>query len=181
MNSNLEAAIREAYATAPVDTVVLYTMEIRHETLSEPVRVVRWPMSGPEPDEFRLKLEADAPADAGRTVTFIGVPFELKLPEKSQDTPGQFEIELPAAGFILEEYCENAALHGGAITATFRTYILGREAEGPVEVWPEIYLQSPSIDSGTGNVTITGSVLDWLNRKFGRLYRPSEFPALRGR
>lgn len=181
MNPKLEEAIREAYATAPADTVVLYTMEIRHRTLSEPVRIVRWPMAGPDPEEFMMKLEPDASIDAGQTVKFLGVPFELKLPEKSQDTPGQFDIEIPCAGFILEQYFENAALDGGPITATFRTYIQGRESEGPIEKWADVYLQSPSIDSSSGNVSITGSVLNWLQRKFGRLYRPSDYPGLMGR
>lgn len=181
MDAILEEAIREAYASANEDTRVLYTVEIRHHTLTEPIRIARYPLSGGNMREFRCMIEDGAETDASSMVTFLGVPFEITLPEKSMDTPGTFEIMIPYAGPIIEQYLENAALGGGVISATFRTYIEGREDEGPVEVWPDIHLQSPSVDSTTGNVSIEGSVLDWINRKFGRLIRPGDYPALVGR
>ena len=179
--SLLEEAMAEAYASAPAETVVLYTVEIWHESLTEPIRVVRWPQPGPEPEQFHLKLEDDADRDAGETVTFLGCPFEEKLPERGQDSPGQFELTIPAAGPLIEPYLENAALDGGPIEATFRTYVKGREDEGPVEVWPGIIMRSPSVDASSGNVTVQGSVLDWLNRKYGRNITPGNYPALVGR
>lgn len=177
----LEEAIKEAYASAPSDTIVLHTLEIRHRTFTEPVRVVRWPCEGQEPVEFRCRLEADADLNPGETVLFLGCPFEIKLPEKSQDSPGEFEVSIAGAADVIEPYLENACLGGGEITAVYRSFIKGEEEQGPTEVWPDIYLHAPSIDSATGTVTMKGSILDWLNRKFGRLISAGAYPALVGR
>ena len=96
--ATIEEAVKEAYASAPVDIVVLDTLEIWHRTFTAPVRVVRWPMESWKPTEFNLLLEANAPRNPGATVTFLGVPFEITLPEKSQDTPGEFNISIGGAG-----------------------------------------------------------------------------------
>ena len=181
MNALLEEAVKEAYASAPVDTIVLHTLEINHASFSEPARVCRWPVTGPEPVEFACLLEDNAPNNAGETVTFFGIPFDIQLPEKSNDTPGEFEIAISGAGSLIEPYLEAAAFAGGNITAIFRTFVKGRENEGPVEIWTDISLRSPKLDAGTDTITMRGSVLNWLNRKFGRLYTPSRYPALVGR
>ena len=178
--ATIEEAVKEAYASAPVDIVVLDTLEIWHRTFTAPVRVVRWPMEGPEPTEFHLLLESNAPRNPGATVTFLGVPFEITLPEKSQETPGEFNISIGGAGEIIEPYLENAALGGGVIEAIYRSYVKDREDEGPRDVWPGIHLHSPYIDQ-SGNIQMKGSILNWLNRKFGRLITPRHYPALAGR
>ena len=107
-NPALEQAIREAYASAPSDTVILHTLELRHPAFmddeGEPtaIRVVRnfadqesWlSLGGAEvqavldamPAQARdlaglvARLEADAPKDPGRMVPFIALGFELELP-----------------------------------------------------------------------------------------------------
>lgn len=181
MNEVLEEAIREAYAAAPADTIPLDTLELWHKSLEIPIRVVRWPIEGPEPTQFQLKLEDNAERNPGETVTFYGLPFNIVLPEKSQETPGEFEIAITGANDVIEPYLENAALSGGPITAIYRSYIRGREDEGPVVVWPGVSITSPSIDGSTGTITMKGSVLNWLNKKFGRKYTPGAYPAAVGR
>ena len=180
MNALLEEAIKEAYASAPVDVVVLDSIEIWHRTFTSPVRVVRWPVEGPEPTEFQLLLESNAPRNAGETVTFIGCPFEITLPEKSQETPGEFQLAIAGAADIIEPYLESAAINGGVIEAIYRSYVKGRENEGPRDVWPGIHLHSPYVDQ-QGVVQMKGSVLNWLNKKFGTLITPGKYPALVGR
>lgn len=181
MNPVLEEAIREAYAAAPADTIPLDTLEIWHRTLEVPIRVVRWPVEGQEPTQFNLPLEENAPHNPGETVVFYGLPFNIVLPERSQDTPGEFEIAITGAIDIIEPYLENAALSGGPITAIYRSYIKGREDEGPVTVWPGVSISSPSIDGSTGTITMKGSILNWLNKKFGRNITPGAYPAAVGR
>ena len=177
MNQILEEAIREAYAAAPADTIPLDTLEIWHPSFEIPIRVVSWPVEGQEPTKFNLLLEDNAPRNPGETVEFLGLPFEITLPEKSQETPGEFTITVAGANDIIEPYIENAAMSGGTITAIYRSYVKGREDEGPVTVWPGVSISSPSIDGASASISMKGSILNWLNKKFGRNITPGAYPA----
>lgn len=177
MNALLEKAIQEAYASAPVDVQMLHTLEINHKSFSQPARVACWPVE-PEIKKFLLKIEDDAIYNPGQMVEFIGLPFQVVLPEKSSDTPGSIQIRISGVGDYLDEDLEAAALSGGRISVIYRGYIIGREAEGPAESWFGIHLDSPELDSQTGDLTATGTVLDWINLPYGSLYTPSRYPAL---
>ena len=176
MDPLLEQAIAEAYASAPQDVIPLHTLEVNHFTFTEPVRICRWPVDGPEPERFRCLLEDYAPFNPGQPVEFIGAPFELVLPEKSTESPGRFTIRVDNVGDILDEYLENAALSGGKITAIYREYLKGQEMDGPASVWPEITLASPRMEGQT--LIMDGAILDWVFRAFGTLYLPSDYPGI---
>jgi hypothetical protein len=176
MNELLQQAIAEAYASAPQDEIVLHTLEINHKSFTQPIRVVRYPVSGPEPERFNCLLEADAPYNPGQVVEFIGLPFELTLPEKDTESPGQFTIRVDNVGDALDEYLENAALGGSKITAIYREYIKGREADGPAQIWQSITLHSPRQEGQS--IIMDGAVIDWMFKKFGRLYKVRDYPAL---
>lgn len=172
----LDEAIVEAYASAPQDTIVLHTLEINHKSFAQPARVVRWPVTGNEPTRFVCLLEPDAPYDPGREVEFIGLPFEVVPPAHSTENPGQFQIRIDNAGDVLDEHLEGAALSGGQITAIYREYIKGSEAEGPRTVWSGIKINSPRMEGQT--IVVSGAVLDWMQRAFGYLYTPEKYPGL---
>jgi hypothetical protein len=176
MKDILQQAIKEAYASAPQDVIALHSLEVNHFTFTEPVRVIRWSSGSPEPERFLCKLEDDATYNPGEEVEFIGAPFELLLPEKDTESPGQFTVRVDNIGDILDEYLENAAMSGGKITAVYREFIKGEEKEGPALVWPGITLSSPRMEGQT--LVMSGAVLDWLMRKFGWLYLPHEYPGI---
>lgn len=177
-NELMEEALAEAYASADQDIIPLLTVEIVHRSFEEPVRLLRWPLSGPEPEEFYCRLEESSIYDPGKLVKFIGVPFEAVTPEKSKDTTGEFTFRVPNIGDMLDEHLEAAALNGGTITAVFREYIKGEEAEGPAVWLPGINLRNPEIEASSGALVVKGVVLDWINRKYGRKYTPTKYPAL---
>ena len=53
MDPLLEKAIAEAHASAPQDEIPLHFLEVNHFTFTEgPVRVMRWPVTGPERGKF---------------------------------------------------------------------------------------------------------------------------------
>lgn len=174
----LQRAVLESYASAVQETILLYALEINHKSFSRPARVARWSAAAPEPARFLCKLESEAPYNPGQTVEFIGLPFEVRFPDKTEDTAGQFQFRVQGAGFELDADLEAAALSGGKITAILRIYVKGEELEGPAEIWPGINIQSPAIDATTGDVTAGGSLFDWLNRAFGYNYTPGKYPAL---
>ncbi len=176
----LQEAVLEAYASAIQDTILLYALEINHKSFTEPARVIRWSAASPTPETFVCKLEDDAPYNPGEEVEFIGLPFDLKFPDKTENDVGQFQFQIQGVGFELDRDLEAAALAGGKITAILRIYVKGEELEGPAEIWPGIDIKSPVIDATTGDVTASGSFFDWINRTFGYNYTPGKYPALVG-
>lgn len=174
----LYRAIQESYASATQDIILLYTVEFNHKAFSEPARVCRWSAASPEPEKFYCKLEDDAPYNAGEIVEFIGLPFEVQFPDKTQNNAGEFTFKINGVGFELDADLEAAAMSGGKITAILRIYEKGKEELGPAEIWRNIDIKNPSIDATTGDVTATGSFFDWIDRTFGYNYTPGKYPAL---
>ena len=88
----LSAAIREAYASAPVDLIVYHTLEIWHPGFSDPIRVVR--------DRVALdaRLEPGAPRNAGEIVTFAPFAFEIEPPDQTATGAPQCRVEIDNVG-----------------------------------------------------------------------------------
>lgn len=174
----LQEALYESFASATQDIILLYTLEFNHKAFSQPARVCRWSAASREPEKFHCKLEDDAPNNPGEIVEFIGLPFDVQFPDKTQNNAGEFQFKISGVGFELDADLEAAALSGGKITAILRIFIKGKENEGPAEVWKNIDIKNPSIDATTGDVTATGSFFDWIDRTFGYNYTPGKYPAL---
>jgi hypothetical protein len=79
-NNALSEALREAYASAPSDIVILHTLELRHPSFvddddsSIAIRVVR------DNQSLTARMETTAPLNAGEMVKFIAMGFDLELP-----------------------------------------------------------------------------------------------------
>lgn len=79
-DNTLSEALKEAYASAPSDVILLHTLELRHPSFvdenGEPtaIRVVR------DNINHICTLEDSAPLDAGKAVEFIAMGFDLELP-----------------------------------------------------------------------------------------------------
>lgn len=174
----LALALAESFASATQETIALYTLEFNHPAFSEPARVARWTAAQPEPKIFKCKLEPDAPYNPGQVVDFIGLPFEVTMPDKTTDNVGEFQFKVQGIGHELDADLEAAVMSGKKITVIFRPYIVGEELNGPVEVWPGINIQSPVIDATTGDMTATGSLFDWASRTYGYKYTPGKYPAV---
>ncbi len=177
-NELMRLALEEAYASAPTDEIVLHALEVNHRTFDEPIRVIRWPVLGEEPETFECLHEEDAPHSPGQIVNYMGAPFELLLPEKNSESLGSFAVRIDNIGDFADGYITNAALGGGKITATYREYIKGQEKDGPGAVWPGITLTKPRKEGGGMTLIFEGAVLDWIFKAFGKLILPQDYPAL---
>lgn len=175
MTSALHEAITEAWASAPDSVITLDCLEIDHHEFTEPLRVVRWPVTGPELERFFLKHEDNAPLDPGQIVEYAGFPWEITMPESSTNARGAFNIRV-ALYNDFDKYLEAAAMGGGIIRATYRQYIKGREAEGPAVVWPGIEILSPRREGGS--IIADGGILRFMSKPYGNIYLPHEYPAL---
>jgi hypothetical protein len=173
--ATLQEALDEAYATATNEEIPLHAMEINHPAFETPLRVIRWPVTGPEPDKFVCKHEPTADIDPNKNVDYYGFPYELTLPESSQDSEGSFNFRC-AIYNNFDEWLLKAAMTQGVLKATYRQYIKGRELEGPAVVWPDIQITAPRREGG--DILADGVILRWMRKPFGGLYLPIDYPAL---
>jgi hypothetical protein len=173
--ATLQEAIDEAYASVSYDEIPLHGLEINHPSFTEPLRVIRWPVTGPEPDGFMCLHEETAKLNPGEAVKYIGFPFELTLPESSTNTEGSFKLRL-AVYNDFDQYLYEAALNPGIIEATYRQYVKGREEEGPAAVWDGIVISSPSREGA--DIVANGTILGWTKKPYGKLYLPIDYPGL---
>ena len=168
-------ALAEAYASAPVHDIIMDAMEVFHQSLSAPIRVINWAI-GPEPVMFNCKLEADAPFQPGQIVEYVGAPITVIMPDKNSEHVGSLTLRIDNIGDMLDEYIENAAISGGRVTGTYREYIKGTEGDGPLSVFHNLTLANFRMENQT--LFMDASILGWMNGKFGRLYTPGQYPSL---
>ena len=128
-------AIEEAYASAPAGVAAWDTLELRHPMLDAPQRFVLdhgEKIGETEPDDFGntqdihgrlLRLEADAPVNAGETVAFLATAFEVRRPESSADRPPEMAIILDNVPGDLMAAFGPAAASGQEVDLTYREYL----------------------------------------------------------
>lgn len=167
----LDAALQEAYASAPVSAVVLHTLEIRHPDISPPIRVVR------DHADFTATLESDAPANPGESVTFTALAFEFTLPEVSKATSPEIEISLDNVSGVLMGYLDTAAQSASMIEITYRPY-LSTDTSGP-QMDPPLTLVVRKVTADVFRVRAMAGFADLSNRKFpNQVYDTAVFPGL---
>lgn len=174
----LNSAIAEAYASAASNAgPILYTLEFLHPAFEIPARVARWPVLGNEPERFKLRLEDDAPADAGQWVEFIACPFEVTPPAQEESAPGEFKIKIEHVGHLLAEHLEAAVRQRDPIRMVFREFLKNRPAD-PQLIYADYTIVRATVTENA--VEATAPLCDWLTRLYGRVYTPDEWPGVRG-
>jgi len=87
---DLTPAQREAYARAQTSVNDLFSVELRHSTFPQPVRLITYDQ------DISITLEGNAPANPGETVVFQGVSF--KRPDQTVDTEPGNTLTVVASG-----------------------------------------------------------------------------------
>lgn len=155
---SLDDALKEAYASAPADDVILHTLEIRHSTFTQPIRVVR------DHQDLVAFLEADAPANPGEEVTFVRLAFDFTLPEVSKSTSPEIEIGLDNVTGEIAGYLDSAANSPDLIEITYRPY-LASDLSGP-QMNPPLTLVIRSVSANVFRATARAGYADLANLKF---------------
>ena len=176
----MKTAIAEAYASCPIDDgIILSTLEFLHPEFDKPARVVCWPVTGNEPEKFRLQLESTAPANPGEWVEYLGVPFEVTIPSQEENAPGQFTIKIANVGHILSESLMAATKQRDPVRMIYREY-MQTMPDTPQLIYTDFTIAKASVTENS--VEGTATMIDWLLRSTGRKYLPGDFPGLvRGR
>ncbi len=173
----LEQAIREAYASAPSDVVILHTLELRHPAFvdddGEPtaIRVVR------DHVDLNARLETDAPLDAGKKVRFVALGFELELPPVDTAPVPEIAVTLDNVSREIVRHLDDAATSLQKIEVTYRPY-LSTDLEGP-QMDPPITLVLTEVEADVFRVTGRARMLDIGNKSFpAETYTAKRFPGL---
>lgn len=182
-----DQAIQEAYASSPAGEIILYTLELRHPSFVDldgndaPIRLVRdfgELLEEGDPDIFgyELKLEDDAPLDAGDFVKFVSCMFDFELPAQQEGSLPTIEIIIDNVTKEVSQYLDAVVELDTNIEVTYREYLLS-DLESSQFVLNGMTIQK--VDSTVTRVTATASFADLVNQNFPRkLYRPEEFRGL---
>lgn len=176
-DTTLSAAIKEAYASAPSDDVILHTLEFRHpafvDELGNPtaIRVVR------DHVPMVATLEASAPLDPGMAVMFLGYSFEFVLPTVEPSASPEMVITIDNVSAEIENNLSLSVASPYMIEVTYRAY-LASDLSGPQND-PPMTLTVQRINANDFRVTGRASFGDLANRQFPNDdYTVERFPGL---
>ena len=174
---SLSEALREAYASAPSDRVILHTLELRHPSFIDEdgkqtaILVVR------DNQNLTARLEPTAPLDAGKIVTFIAMGFDLELPPINTAPVPEITITLDNVSREIVKHLEAASNSQSKIEITYRPY-LSDDLEGP-QMDPPFTLVLTEVSATATSVTGRARMLDVGNKAFpGETYSAKRFPGL---
>ncbi len=183
----IDEALAEAYASAPADRPVINTLSIWFDGMVDEngsgteiylFQGFDGDRRSPEGVPLRdLVLEPGARFHGGEVVGFVGLPFEIVLPDVSTQQLARGQLRVDGVGREISRELTKAIELSTPIEVTYRPYIEGLEAEGP---------QAKPIRFGLANVSATATLVSGdivlrhvSDRKFPReVYDIERFPAL---
>lgn len=167
----LSAALEEAYASAPVDVVILHTLEFRHASFTTPLRVVL------DTQVLTATLEPAAPVEGGEAVTFVPYAFRFRLPAVSTSGMPEIEIEIDNVASEIIASLDMAAQSSSLIELTYRPY-LSTDLSAP-QMDPPLTLVLHDVEADVFSVRGRASFGDYGNRRWpGEWYDAQRFPGL---
>ncbi len=176
-DASLSEAIREAYASAPSDVVILHTLELRHpdfvdeEGVATAIRVVR------DRVDLFAHLESSAPQHPGQEVRFVAMAFDLNLPAVDSMPVPEVEITLDNVTREVMRHLDAAVQSQQMIEVTYRPY-LSNDLSGP-QMDPPLTLVLSFVEANPVRITARARMVDIGNKAFpGRTYTAKEFPGL---
>jgi hypothetical protein len=171
-NENLSEALKEAYASADDDVVIINTIEIRHPAFTTPIRVVA---------DFAVvnaRLEAQAPSNGGELVDFQPFAFELSLPEVVDSGVPELELKIDNVSREIIKNIELAMTLPEKLELTYRAFLSNDLETGPHND-PPMHMNITSVEADAVAITARASIGNYVNRKFpSKEYDETRFPGL---
>jgi len=170
-NTTLTQAIKEAYAAAPTDTVILHTLELRHVALTVPIRVVL------DNQDWVLTLEAGAPVNPGQAVTFIKFRFDFRIPDITDGSSPEMEVSMDNVDRSIVDGLEAANASPSKLELTYRQYT--NLITSAPQNNPPLHLIVNHCEVNLFRATLRAGFGDTVNKSFpGETYDVGRFPGL---
>ena len=168
----LSVAQKEAYARAKTSVINLATLELRHPTFVEPLRLVSYK------SDLTKTLESNAPVDSDTEVVFTAIAMKIKEPEINTEADTTISFQIDGVPGAVQPYLSAANKTIYPIDATVRTYIfdVGENATigGAAAI---MHLQVRTIAVSKTSVSLTLGYTNTANRSFpSQNYTPESNP-----
>lgn len=156
----LSEALKEASSRVDHNAQTLEAIELRHSTFIQgPIRAVSYP------NPVDITLEADAPADAGQTVTFASVAFRAKQPDLSSDPDARAQIAIDGLVATVQPFVAQANKTGEPILATLRFYHFNTDGDVVGEMVDRHQLEWLNMASDALTTQMTFGYVNGANQK----------------
>ncbi|MEJ0012785.1 MAG: DUF1833 family protein [Bauldia sp.] len=181
------AAIEEARASAPADTLELETIELIHPAFLDEEGFPGSVRGVLDERAWELELEDAAPLHGGEVVTFSPVAMRLDRPEQAADTLGQVRLAFDNVPRKYAPMFDAAVTVRATARLIIRTWTAVRDLETgayaapgpPGELIGELTVRD--VDFTGTTTTMSARFLDLLSRGFpGRKFSREDFAALFG-
>ena len=167
----LTQALKEAYAAAPSNVVILHTLELRHPNFTQPARVVN------DHNDLLARLEASAPENPLEYVTFQAFAWQMTLPGIDESASPEIVLVLDGVSDQIVKQLELAKQSQDVIEVTYRPF-LSTDLSAPA-MNPPLTLVMTQVTADSMRVTARVTYQDLANRAFpGIDYTAERFPGL---
>ena len=172
--TTIKEALAEAYASAPHEEIIFYTLEIRHSSFLDDqgnpvaIRLVR------DEENLLARLESDAPLNAGEVVEFTACAFDFTFPGVEEGSAPEAKLGIGNVTRYITPYLENGVTQLTALEITLRPYLMS-DLSAP-QMDPVLTLVLSKIHVDAFAVTGTAGADDMVNFPFpADTYNTSRF------
>lgn len=165
MNAAMTAAIKEAFAVAPTNVVILHTLEIRQDTVQSRIYLVQ------------ARRELIALDENGVSRTFEPSGFQFTLPPSTEEGFQSINVAIDNIGQRITDFIEAAKGSPVPVSLIYRPY-LSNDLTQP-QMNPPLILYLKDIQVTATQVTGRATFMDVANKRFPSiLYTRERFPSL---
>lgn len=165
MNEALTEALKEAYALAPADKVILHTLEIRQDGVQQSLRIVQG-MTG-----------ITATDENDETHSWQPVGFRMALPPSNEEGFQSLSLSIDNIDRQVTDFITVAKSEMVPIVVKYRPFLLDDLTRPQMN--PPVVLYLRDIQISAMQVTAKATFMDIINKKFpSELYTRDRFPTL---
>jgi len=168
-NDAYSEAIKEAYASAPTDIVIIDTLEISHPSLPGGTMWLSKTLV-----DYTLTLE-----DGVTNQLFSATGFEFKLPAAGENGLQELDIVIDNVDRRVSDFMDAVKDSKDPVKLTYRPY-LSTDLTAP-QLDPPLVLNLTDVKADVFKVTARATFADLLNKKHPlEMYTRARFPSLGG-